>query len=210
MILCFIKCFEIVKIMIYFIIFCKRYIKENNINMYSQRFLNVIPVILKHEGSLSDQKGDSGGITSMGVSLTFLRSIHKDLDGNGVVDALDIKSMTKEEAIDIYWNNFWKPIYESMPAGVGEKVFDVAVNAGPNEAHILLQKTLVSLGAKISIDGAIGNQTIQAMAVYDPSVIVHGYVAQQIAFYKAIVVKHPEDAKFLAGWINRSNYLGTV
>ena len=174
--------------------------------MPSNRFNAVIGEILKHEGGYNDIKGDSGGSTNFGVSLTFAKTINLDVDGDGDTDYLDIKLLTEKQAINIYWNNFWKPMYDKMPAGVGEKVFDVAVNAGASRAHKLLQQSLKNLGEKISIDGAIGNETLTALKKYTGDQVITAYCAAQAAFYNGLVAANPVYKKFQAGWLNRAKW----
>jgi lysozyme family protein len=171
------------------------------------RFKKAIPYIFEHEGGYNDIKGDSGGATNWGISLTFLKSAKKDINGDGKIDWLDIKNLTEEEAEDIYWNNFWKPSYDIMPEKIGIKIFDIAVNAGHQRAHLILQKSLNDLGSKIPVDGIMGQVTIKECAKYDIGKVLEKIKANQIAFYTNIVKNKPSQQKFLKGWINRANWL---
>lgn len=174
--------------------------------MQSQRFINVIGDILQHEGGYNDIKNDSGGATNFGVSLKFIKSINEDINNDGRVDWVDIKQLTKEKAIEIYWENFWKPMYDTMPKGIGEKVFDVAVNAGPSRAHKLLQQAVNKLGGKLSVDGVIGNVTLSLLTKYTSESLMNAYIAEQMEFYHNLVKAAPKNQMFLKGWINRANY----
>ncbi len=171
------------------------------------RFLRAVEFIFEHEGGYNDIKGDAGGATSFGVSLRYLQSIKDDINGDGIVNWLDVKSLTKGDAEEIYYNNFWKTIYEQMPDRIGEKVFDVSVNAGSTRAHIILQKAINLQGFKLSTDGAIGKATMDALAKCDADKLIHDYCAIQLKFYTDIVASKPEQVKFLKGWTNRSNWI---
>ena len=57
-----------------------------------QRFEEAIKVILKHEGGYSNDKDDPGGATDYGISLRFLQDHDIDLNGDGKVNEMDIKS----------------------------------------------------------------------------------------------------------------------
>ena len=176
--------------------------------MYSQRFLNVMPYLLQQEGGdkFTNDPNDAGGATKFGVSLTFLQSIHIDENHDGRVDILDIEGLDKDEATDIYWNNFWKSYYDKMPEGIGEKMFDVAVNTGLVRSNMFLQQALNKLGSNIKVDGLIGNGTITETTKYKPDDILNAYIDAQKAFYMDIVQKNPTQEKFLNGWINRANF----
>lgn len=77
----------------------------------------IIPIILKHEGGLTDDPYDRGGITNYGISLKFAQSTKDkellDIDKDGDIDREDIKKLTKERAIEVYKKHFWDETYLS-------------------------------------------------------------------------------------------------
>jgi lysozyme family protein len=174
--------------------------------MPSQRFLNVIDHILEHEGGYNDIKNDSGGATNYGISLRFLQSINEDINNDGSVDWIDIKQLTKKKAIELYWNNFWRAMYDKMPVGIGEKVFDFAVNAGHMRSHRTLQAAVNRLGGNLKVDGMIGSVTLAALKNYSPQSIMAEFIKEQASFYQALVKQEPKNKIFLKGWLNRANY----
>lgn len=155
--------------------------------MATQRFLNVIDHILAHEGGYNDIKNDSGGATNFGISLRFLQSINEDINHDGRVDWIDIKQLSKADAIELYYNNFWKAMYDTMPAGIGEKVFDVAVNAGHMRAHRTLQAAANRLGANLKVDGMIGSVTLNTLKTLNNVDLMNAFIAEQSAFYQSLV-----------------------
>ena len=173
------------------------------------RFLQAMVSVFLHEGGYSDIKEDSGGKTNYGVSLAFLKGLGKkgDINKDGAVDGGDIRVLTKEQANQIYWDNFWIPLYDKLPARLGMKVFDVAVNAGSSRAHKLLQKTLNLLGAKLGEDGIIGGATLAEVAKYSEAQLVETYCKAQANFYRALVAKKPTNARFLEGWLHRAAWV---
>lgn len=171
------------------------------------KFINACLATITHEGGYNDIKNDKGGATNWGVSLRFLKGINEDIDGDGLITYLDIKKMTKDQAISIYHDNFWKPLYEKFPDKLAAKTFDVSVNAGSSRAHILLQKSLNKLGAKLTVDGLIGAVTLAEIAKYTDQAIVNAYCDVQLDFYKGLVLKDATQEKFLKGWTNRAKYL---
>jgi len=170
-------------------------------------FKECVESVLKHEGGWNDIKQDKGGATNWGISLRFLKGINEDTDGDGVVTYLDIKKMTKDQAISIYHDNFWKAIYERMPDKLAAKTFDVSVNTGSSRAHILLQRALNRLGAKLVVDGLLGQATLNSIAKYPEQAIVNSFCEVQLEFYRGLVARDASQSIFLAGWTNRAKYL---
>lgn len=171
------------------------------------KFINSVMPCIVHEGGFNDIKQDKGGATNYGISLRFLKGINEDIDGDGVITYLDIKKLTKDQAISIYHDNFWKSIYEKMPDKIAAKVFDVSVNAGSSRSHILLQKALNKLGAKLVVDGLLGPATLNSIAKYSEQAIVNSFCEVQLEFYKGLVARDASQSIFLAGWANRAKYL---
>lgn len=171
------------------------------------KFMTACLHTIQMEGGFNDIKQDKGGATNYGISLRFLKGINEDIDGDGVITYLDIKKLTKDQAISIYHDNFWKAIYEKMPDKLAAKVFDVSVNAGSSRAHILLQRALNKIGAKLTVDGLIGNATLTEIAKYTDQAIVNAYCEVQLEFYKGLVARDASQSIFLAGWTNRAKYL---
>lgn len=171
------------------------------------KFLNSVTETLSHEGGWNDVKHDKGGATNWGVSLRFLKGINEDIDGDGLITYLDIKKMTRSQAIEIYFDNFWKPLYDRFPDKLAMKVFDVSVNAGSSRAHILLQRALNRLGAKLVVDGLLGQATLNSIAKYPEQAIVNSFCEVQLEFYRGLVARDASQSIFLAGWTNRAKYL---
>jgi len=120
-----------------------------------------IEFVLQHEGGYSNDPADPGGETHWGISK---RAYPK----------LDIKNLTREQAISIYFNDYWiKSGADELFYPMDIIVFDCAVNMGLSRAKVLLQES------------------------YDWK----DYLLNRIAHYKRIV--KPETAKFFKGWVNR-------
>jgi lysozyme family protein len=171
------------------------------------KFINSVMPTITHEGGYNDIKSDKGGATNWGISLRFLKSIDEDIDGDGLITYLDIKKLTKDDAISLYYDNFWKSLYEKFPDKLAAKTFDVSVNAGSSRSHILLQRALNKLGSNLKVDGLIGNATLSEIAKYPEQSIVNAFCEVQLEFYKGLVLKDASQSKFLAGWTNRAKYL---
>lgn len=152
-------------------------------------FDKAILSVLKHEGGYVNHPSDPGGETNFGICR---RSYPK----------LDIKSLTKESAINIYRADFWRPEYDKMPYGVAAKVFDMAVNMGKHQAHRLLQRAV-----GVDDDGIIGKKTLDAInRVLPLDSVLEGITREQKKFYLKIVEGKPSSKVFLAGWFKRAEW----
>jgi lysozyme family protein len=80
--------------------------------------------VLQSEGGLVDHPRDPGGLTNMGISLRAYP--HLGPDG--------IRNLTREEAIEIYRQNYWAKVPDALPDGLRWMVFDAAVNHGASRA----------------------------------------------------------------------------
>jgi len=179
-------------------------------------FIKALPTIFLHEGRYVDNKSDPGGATNYGISLRFLiKTGDLDLDGwrdgdinhDGVIDAEDIKALTKERAGNMYRLYFWdKNGYENISdQKIATKVFDLAVNMGSYAAHKVVQRaTRSAVGVQIIEDGAMGQKTFRAIEMCKPEILMAAIKSEAAGVYRSIVEKKPNLEVFLKGWLNRS------
>lgn len=170
----------------------------------------ILDRILESEGGLTNDKEDRGGITNYGVSLKYARGKPEmDLDGDGDIDAADIRLVTPAIAKRLFTEDFFiKPRFGTLPDQVWAQMFDIAVNAGAKRAVILLQRALTTLGARIHIDGLLGEQT--RLAAFNMiqqnggAAVNNALVEQRLQFYDAIIENNPSQAVFRNGWRTRA------
>jgi len=134
------------------------------------------------EGGYVFDKYDPGGETNMGISK---RSYPH----------LDIKNLTRKQAIEIYRKDFWEPLRPMLlPARLRLCLFDCAINQGKPRAIRILQG---SVGAQQ--DGIMGVQTIEAASMcVELEVLEHMFVLR-INHYQ----KLPTWQRYGAGWMKR-------
>lgn len=138
------------------------------------------------EGGLVNNPKDKGGITNFGIS----QATYPDLD---------IANMTKSEAVQIYYEDFWTPIEgDKMPQELAINVFDAAVNMGVEKAIELMQTAL-----EVIPDGDIGAKTLSAMAK-SSSLNVQQFVVLRTMAYTNDV----QFATFGTAWVTRT--IGTL
>lgn len=142
---------------------------------------------LQYEGGYSFNPDDPGGETNFGID----KASHPDVD---------IKNLTKDQAIQIYRDYYWDAIYCSSLSNVPIrwKIFDMAVNMGVN--HTV--KTLQNL-VGVTEDGVMGPQTINAVNSSISDDLMNKLVHHCILHYVTIVVKNPKEVIFLMGWATR-------
>jgi len=100
-------------------------------------FAQAVAIVLEHEGGYSNDPRDAGGETRYGISK---RAYPK----------LDIKNLTKREAIEIYRKDYWDAMKcDSLPEQIRLMVFDCAVNQGVGASSKILK--LVDLKGEMKI-----------------------------------------------------------
>ena len=163
---------------------------------------DIIDEILANEGSeYTDDPGDRGGPTKFGITLATLSEVRGQSQSQSCT-ADDVKALTESEARAIY-----RARYIEQP-GFGKitddhlRAFlaDWGVNSGPATAIKALQRCI---GAEA--DGILGPLTIFRANNYSPSTVLAHLIDARADFYRAVVAHHPEDARFLAGWLNRND-----
>ena len=94
--------------------------------------------VLKDEGGNDDDPADHGGRTSRGIT-------QREYDawrGEQALPTQDVWDAPQTEIDSIYYEEYWYPLGNAFPTGIDYLYFDMAVNAGPNRAAILLQRAL--------------------------------------------------------------------
>lgn len=136
-----------------------------------------MPFIFKWEGEkYENDPDDPGGETKFGID----KRSHSDVD---------IKNLTKEQALAIYYQEYWvKFSCEWYAYPLGEVFFNSCVNNGPGRAK------------KILIDATV---IPDAPIVHEAKQFCDG----QANFYYRLVAQKPTLKKFLKGWLNRTNDL---
>lgn len=170
--------------------------------------------IIAREGGYVDDPDDPGGATNHGVTIHTLRRLGLDLDGNGRVDAADVRALSREQAIAILIRHYHEtPGLHRLPVALQASVFDMQVNAGANAIRIL-QRLLQRMGHPLTVDGALGPQTLAAVgraAAADPQLLADAYGIERRNYYYALGDARPASRKFArrrdggkGGWILRA------
>ena len=128
-------------------------------------FDKAINRLLGNEGGLSDNPHDPGGVTNWGISQ---RSYPH----------LDIRALTKEQAMALYKRDFWDRIGgDDLPLGIGYQLLDFAVNSGSGTAVRALQRAL-----NCADDGHFGPVSLAALKVIEPHNLIMTFLAERLVF----------------------------
>ena len=159
--------------------------------MSDKAFPGAVRNLLQWEGGYVNDPDDAGGETNFGISKRSYPNV-------------DIKRLTRDEAIDIYKRDWWDH-YQlgGLPDAIGSKMLDVMVNMGAHAATVCLQRALNTDGQPVAVDGVLGPATRAACNVAGPGLLsaLRFAVADH---YRAIVAANPRDYKFLRGWLRRA------
>lgn len=159
---------------------------------------------LVYEGGYVDHPADPGGKTMRGVTE---RVYHAWLASQGK-PLWSVRTITEPELQAIYRKNYADQImFDDLPKGVDQYVFDGAVNSGPIQAGKWLQRALQDQGLYASkIDGIIGAATIEGAKKADPIRLVQSMNAKRLDFLKAL----KGWKTFKGGWQSRLKGMSAI
>jgi lysozyme family protein len=121
--------------------------------------------LLGNEGGYVHDPDDPGGETKWGISKRSYPGIN-------------IKDLTREQAIALYRRDFWdRAGLESQPLVIGFQMLDFAVNSGAGTALRALQRA-----AGVADDGHIGPHTLAAIAEAAPHDLIMRFLAERLIF----------------------------
>jgi lysozyme family protein len=161
--------------------------------MYPEIFNKCILVLLGNgvtnfglEGGYSNKKSDKGGETKFGISKRSYPNIN-------------IKTLTRDRAIEIYYNDFWLPMKLDgiLIDGLILHLFVIGVNSGIRTAIKILQRLV-----GVDDDGLIGSDTLRAIREFNGD-IVDAFRKREKLFYITLAQKKLEERDNLEGWLNR-------
>jgi lysozyme family protein len=128
---------------------------------YSAAFCNAFYYTMNFEvgsapdGGYVNDPNDPGGETKYGIAKRY----NPDLD---------IKNLTVQQAMDVYYKRYWKPLQlDAIASGrISAEIFDTAVNGGVGTAAQIAQGALILLGRNVALDAKMGPKTIEAINEY--------------------------------------------
>ena len=138
--------------------------------------------VLVHEGGYVNDPRDPGQETRWGISKR-------------AYPHLDIRNLTRAQAIDIYRRDFWQRVRgDELPREFAFQALDAAVNHGIGNAVRWMQRA-----AGVADDGVIGPVTLAAVQRAQPADLVLRFNAERLRFYAKLTT----FGTFGRGWVNR-------
>ena len=170
--------------------------------------------IIRREGGYVNDPDDPGGATNYGVTVHTMRRLGLDLDGDGDVDAADVRQLSRGQAVEIFLTHYYhRPRIANLPEKLRASVFDMYVNAGAHAVRIL-QRLFNEMRIECAVDGVIGPQTIAAAeraAAAAPDHLADAYGIARRNYYYALADRRPASRKYArrrdggkGGWIRRA------
>ncbi len=150
-----------------------------------------LKLVLESEGKNDDDPLDHGGRTSRGITQREYNAWCLEHHRPGG----DVWLAPQGDIEEIYHDEYWLPYCDNLPLGVDYLFFDMAVNAGPGTAVVLLQRAL-----GVAADGRLGPITRRAIATANPRTLAGRFTAMKQQFYLAL-----HQPRFTRGWLNRAN-----
>lgn len=148
----------------------------------SAQFVAAINRVLGSEGGYVNDPNDPGGETNWGISKRSYPDV-------------DIKNLTRHDAIDIYYRDFWLKIHgDEMTDGKAYQMMDAAVNSGPAQAIRFMQQAI-----GVADDGYWGPVSKSALNVMLESDFIMRMLSARIRF----MVKLKNFKYSGPGWMNR-------
>ncbi len=177
--------------------------------------LAIVAAVFAMEGGFTTDKSDRGNWTSGQVGVGELKGTKYGISAMSY-PTLDIKSLTQEQATNIYIRDYiTKPGYGEIIAlspAVGHKLVDAGVNAGTTRSSRWFQSSLNSLSRGgidfplTVVDGSIGPSTAKTFAALQNKrgkvkaceMVIKLMDAQQAVHYMSLT----NYSQFTPGWID--------
>lgn len=161
--------------------------------------------ILSFEGGYVNHPLDKGGPTNRGVTLSTWRAVGYDKDGDGDIDAADVRLITDSDMATCvlaphYWRRWRGDDIRSQ--SVANIVVDWVWASG---VHGITGVQRI-LGVKA--DGIAGDKTIAALNAREPRALFEEIKRARRRFIGDIVRRSPSQKVFLKGWLRRLDSLG--
>ena len=160
----------------------------------------IIGRLIIREGGFVNHPNDPGKATNMGITIKTLSNWR-----GKEVSEQDVRNLSHEEASQIYYQRYWKPLKLYNIIGywwAKEFIFDWCVNGGLKNPVRQIQRLL-----DIRPDGIIGPITVSELTHYIDSVhwSYGRLVDLRIQWYIRLAASKHSRIVFVLGWFNRAN-----
>lgn len=160
----------------------------------SYNFHTAFEKLEEFEGGYVNDPDDTGGETKYGISKKSYPN-------------LDIGTLTRQEAKEIYRRDYWIPSKcdQIEDPVVSKQLFIASVNMGMKYGASQLQRALRANKQQLKIDGVLGKISIYLINNIPSTLALSAAYRSELAcYYRLIVAKKASQKKFLKGWLNRA------
>jgi lysozyme family protein len=145
---------------------------------------------------------DAGGRTRLGIAERW----HPEIAATGFYTAPVAVALAQAEAI--YRDGYWVPMNGDLIVSqyVANRALSFCINEGNRTGVLILQRSLIALGAQIIDDGEPGPATIAALnaqTAANEDMLMREWRQRLTRFYVRKAAVSPAQAKELNGWLNR-------
>jgi lysozyme family protein len=177
----------------------------------AESWARCLTLVLGHEGALSNNANDRGGLTNLGITAGTLATAV----ANGVVTQTDVKKLTRDDAAKIYRVMYWDANgCQKIQWFANYLAFDACVNGGRGMWCRCAQESLNSVySAGLVVDGKYGPKTSAAILKYfsyGKQIDVQqlnrwgtAYLLARKNYYDRIIARDASQKGFKNGWYNR-------
>lgn len=162
---------------------------------YPQTFLAALPRLLEDEGGYVNNPADPGGETKFGISKRSYPN-------------LDIKSLTRDQAIAIYFADYWQKFSLSdLTPRIAAKVFDIGVDIYMPPAIVCLQRACRACGQPLDETGVITGFTknvVETLTAQNERALMAALRSELAAHYRLVAQHQGRGQVFIKGWLNRA------
>lgn len=193
---------------------------------FPENFTTANEFTKKWEKGYVNHPNDPGGATYNGVSLRFIKDTGIDINGDGHIDAKDIKFLRdngRQDLVDeIFYKAFWRDfgLDRFKHVAIQTVLYDTSVNTGRTQTAKFLQRACNQISPpyfqKLEVDGIIGPKTLARVAdlcnLDGGQKLASVFLDKRMDFHNQLVNNSPyPDGRnykpFAAGWRNRVNDL---
>tara|TARA_R100001086_G_scaffold243170_1_gene171730 strand:- start:650 stop:1189 length:540 start_codon:yes stop_codon:yes gene_type:complete len=154
--------------------------------------------VIGHEGGYTNRRSDPGNWTGGRIGSGILKGTKYGISA-GSYPQLDIRSLTIEDAKQIYYRDYFISSGAALcPPGLSLAVFDAGVNTGNSRARRWLQ-----LAVGVAADGVIGPKTKAAIddrTARNPLGVLKEFQAQRTWHHMKL---DSMDDEYGLGWSRR-------
>lgn len=164
------------------------------------KFQTAFAFTVGEEGRFNNNPNDSGNWTGGACGVGQCNGTNYGISA-AAYPALDIATLTIEQAQQIYQQYYWVPIQgDELPMQLAMVGFDAAVNSGVERSVRWLQQACNSVsGSTLVVDGAMGPLTLGALLSGDAPQIANAALNTRLAFLQSLT----DFSEFGKGWTNR-------